>query len=163
MIKSIFLNQKTKPHPNARDHCTYGEATNIGILYNTDEYDEETISELIDTFEGDAKTVAKLGYLEKPADSSDVDQHLFTKKDISSTGTIKKDSIKFFIKQSFDFLISLDTSENINFKYVLASSKAVCKIGFETEAYRDLLLMSLKPSEDKVASVKDVIKYLKMI
>lgn len=159
MIKSIFLNHKSKAFAEQRDHCTYNEAEHIGILYNAEEYDEEILAELSDSIQGDGKSVALLGFVEKPTE----EQLLFSKKDISGTGTIKKDAIAFFTKQSFDFLISLDTSDNINFRYILAISKATCKIGLETESYGNLLQMSLKPEADNRTSAMNVMRYLKMI
>ena len=163
MIKSIFLNHKAKARTAQKAHCTYEEASSIGILYNAEEFDTSIISELSDVFKSDQKTVGKLGYIDKPEDPEAVENFIFTKKDISGTGTIKKDSISFFMNQSFDFLVSLDTSQNINYKYILATSKANCKVGLETDSYGDLLLMAIKPEEQKSASAKSLIKYLKMI
>lgn len=159
MIKSIFLNHKSKSKGVSKDHCTYLESVSIGLLYNAEEFENEAVEGLIDTLEGDGKSVAKLGFVEKPTEQ----RFLFSKKDISGTGAIKKDSIQFFANQAFDFLISLDTTENINYKYILAISKATCKIGFETESYSDLLQMSLKPDEQQLIAVRNMVKYLKMI
>ena len=159
MLKSLFLNHKSKAKGTSKEHCTYSESVSIGLLYNSEEFVNETVEELIDTLEGDGKSVAKLGYIDKPTEL----RFLFSKKDISGTGAIKKDSIQFFVNQAFDFLLSLDTSENINYKYILAISKATCKIGFETESYSDLLQMSLKPDAQQSISVQNMVKYLKMI
>ncbi|MEP1032579.1 hypothetical protein [Ekhidna sp.] len=159
MIKNIFLNHKGKPTIATKEHCTYSEATNIGILYHADEFNNETIKKLEELLKGDGKTVAKIGYADKPSE----DPLIFYKKDISGTGNIKKDNLSFFINQTFDFLISLDTSENINYKYVLAISKATCKVGFETEQYYDLLQLSLKMDESKPKAVANMVRYLKMI
>lgn len=163
MIKSIFLNTKNKAKSGSKEHATYKACQSVGILYNVEEFDASVLALLTDEIKTDGKTVATLGYWDKPNDPSAVGNLVFTKKDISNTGSIKKDSIEFFVNQRFDFLISLDTWENINYKYILATSKATCKIGFETESYRDLLLMTMQPMEEKVQSVKDLLKYLKMI
>lgn len=159
MIKNIFLNHKGKPTIADREHCSYAEASNIGILYNSNEFNSETIDKLEELIKNDGKSVAKIGFADKPSENV----LIFNKKDISGTGNIKKDNLSFFIKQPFDFLISLDTSENINYKYVLALSKAVCKVGFETEQYYDLLQLSLKMDESKPKSVANIVRYLKMI
>jgi hypothetical protein len=159
MIKNLFLNHKGKPTIADKEHCTYSEASNIGILYNADEFSSETVMKLEELLKADGKDVAKIGFADKPSE----DTLVFHKKDISSTGTIKKDNITFFINQSYDFLISLDTSENINYKYVLALSKATCKVGFETEQYYDLLQLSLKMDESKPKAVANIVRYLKMI
>ncbi|WP_425391683.1 DUF6913 domain-containing protein [Ekhidna sp.] len=159
MIKNLFLKHKGKPTTADKEHCTYTEASNIGILYNADEFSSETVNKLEELLKTDGKSVAKIGYVEKPLE----DPLIFHKKDVSNTGTIKKDNLEFFIKQSFDFLISLDTSCNINYKYVLAISKAICKIGFETEEYYDLLQLSLKMEESKPKAVTNMVRYLKMI
>lgn len=159
MIKTIFLNHKGKPTSVGKEHCTYKEASNIGILYNSEEFGNEAITKLEELLKGDGKNVARIGFAEKPSEN----QLIFNKKDISNTGTIKKDNLSFFINQSFDFLISLDISGNINYKYVLALSKALCKIGFETEQYYDLLQLSLKMDESKPKAIANIVRYLKMI
>ena len=159
MIKNLFLNHKGKPTIASKEHCTYSEASNIGILYNADEFNSEAVIKLEDLLKNDGKEVAKIGYADKPSENP----LIFHKKDISSTGTIKKDNLSFFINQSFDFLISLDTSENINFKYVLALSKATCKVGFETDQYYELLQLSLKMDDSKPKAVSNIVRYLKMI
>lgn len=159
MIKNIFLNHKGKPTNATKEHCTYADARNIGILYNADEFSPEVIQKLEELLKSDGKDVAKIGYADKPSE----DKLVFHKKHISGTGTIKNDTLTFFINQTFDFLVSLDTSENINYKYVLALSKATCKIGFETEQYYDLLQLSLKMDETTAKAIANMVRYLKMI
>lgn len=159
MIKNIFLNHKGKPTIAAKEQCSYLEAANIGVLYNADEFGSEVVDKLMELLKNDGKAVAKIGYSDKPSD----DSLLFYKKDITGTGNIKNGNLSFFIDQTFDFLISLDTSENINYKYVLALSKATCKVGFETEQYYDLLQLSLKMDESQAKAVTNMVRYLKMI
>ncbi|SNS69612.1 hypothetical protein SAMN05421640_0890 [Ekhidna lutea] len=159
MIKTLFLKYKGKPTIAEKEHCTYAEASNIGILYNSNEFGSETINKLEELLKNDGKNVAKIGFAEKPSENA----LIFNRKDISGTGNIKKDNLNFFINQSFDFLISLDTSENLNYKYVLAISKAICKVGFETEQYYDLLQLSLRMDDSKPKAVTNMVRYLKMI
>ncbi|MEO9868846.1 DUF6913 domain-containing protein [Ekhidna sp.] len=159
MIKNIFLNHKGKSTTASKEHCTYLDASQVGILYHADDFPDQVVTELENQLKADGKNVARIGYVEKATEQA----LLFSKKDISGTGTIKKNQLSFFINQSFDFLISLDTSGNINYKYVLALSKATCKVGFETEQYYDLLQMSVKMEENKSDAMKSIIRYLKMI
>lgn len=159
MIKNLFLNHKGKSTTASKENCTYAEASSIGILYNADEFSSETIKKLEELLANDGKQVEKIGFVEKPIE----ELFIFHKKDISGTGTIKKDSLSKFINRSFDFLISLDTSENINYKYVLALSKATCKVGFETEQYHELLQLSLKMDDSKPKAIANIVRYLKMI
>ncbi|MEQ6168574.1 MULTISPECIES: hypothetical protein [unclassified Ekhidna] len=159
MIKNLFLKHKGKPTIADKEHCTYAEATDIGVLFNSSEFSGDSINKLEELLTNDGKKIAKMGFAEKPSE----DKLIFSKKDISPTGTIKKDNLDFFIKQSFDFLISLDTSQNQNYKYVLALSKAICKVGFETEQYNDLLQLSLKMDESKPKAIANIVRYLKMI
>lgn len=159
MIKNIFLNHKGKPTIASKEHCTYKEAASIGILYNADEFKTDAIQKLEELIKGDGKNVARMGYVDKPSE----DTLFFHKKDITGTGNIRKDNLSFFINQTFDFLISLDTSGNINYKYVLAISKAICKVGFETEQYYDLLQLSLKMDDSQPKAIANMVRYLKMI
>lgn len=164
MIKNIFLNYKSKPTENKELHGTYESAKNIGILYNSEQFGKSIIHDLQKEIEQDEKVVSTLGFLANAQkDFIEQGKYEFTDKDISTTGVIKNEVISQFTAIPFDFLIALDTSMNLNYKYVLASSKAICKIGFQTDGYELLLMMSLKMTENKSRSVKDLISYLKKI
>lgn len=163
MIKSVFLHRKIKTKTGTKEHSTYQEANYVGILYNEDEFESSIIDELIANFKLDQKKVRKLGYSENLQNTGNDGTLLFTKKDISNIGKIKKRSVNFFINQTFDFLLSLDTSEDIHYKYILAKSEANCKIGLETESYRSLLSLFMKPEDEKQGSARSLVKYLKMI
>ena len=138
---------------------SYRKASNIGILYNSQEFERALIDELADSIKGDGKELATLAFTEKESP----EKFSFCKKDVSVSGNLMKKPMDFFTNQTFDFLISLDTSGDINYKYVLALSKATCKVGINTEAYKDFLLMSIKPSSTDQEGMRDIVKYLKMI
>jgi len=161
MIKTAVLNRKCKKLSKLQksENLSYGGANSIGILYNALEFDKSLIEELSDSFNGDGKETASMAYTTKETD----DRFSFCKKDVSISGEFKKEPIEFFTNRAFDFLISLDTSGDINFKYVLALSKATCKVGISSGPLEDLLVLSFRKSEDKSQNVKDIIKYLKMI
>lgn len=161
MIKNALLSRKCRKlvKNQSTNHPTYRDATNIGIFYNSMEFSRELVEELEDGITGDGKEVTKLSFSEK----ENSDPFSFCKKDISVSGNLKKDSIGSFTRQAFDFLISLDTSGDINFKYVVALSKATCKVGVNSDAYGDVLLMTIKDSGNQSQDVKELLKYLKMI
>lgn len=161
MIKSALLKQKCKKlakQPQA-EHLSYRKASNIGILYNSQEFGRELIDELADSIKGDGKELLTLAFTEKESG----EKFSFCRKDVSVSGNLMKKPMGLFTNQAFDFLISLDTSGDINYKYVLALSKAACKVGITTDTYKDLLLMSIKPSSTDSEGMKDIVKYLKMI
>lgn len=163
MIKSIFLNYKSRQATKPKEHGTYEKAQSIGVLYNADEFDLNIINNLIDDISKDQKSVTSLGFTSAKPDPNNPDELIFSKKDISATGTFKRDNVAKFIQQDFDFLISLDTSANINYKFVLTSSKANCKVGFEAEEYENLLLMTMNLSGNKSESVQHLLTYLKKV
>ena len=126
MIKNALLNRKARKASSkrlAKEHATYEEAESIGILYNSMEYPAADIQELRDDIKQDGKDVALLYFTDRESE----DQFSFCKKDITVSGNLSKESMGFFTNRMFDFLISLDTSEDVNYKYVLSISKAICK------------------------------------
>ncbi len=164
MIKNFFINNRIKKSKKTEAHDTYEKAERLGILFNADEFGPATIHEAQMALENDRKFVSKLGFTNViPKDLTQLEESAFTRKDISPTGSIRKTSVTKFIEKPFDFLISLDTSSDINYKYVLASSNAICKVGFQANDYENLLTMFMKPSADKNKCVKDLISYLKKI
>ena len=156
-----MLNRKCKKLSKLpkSENQSYRSASTIGILYNSEEFEKGLIDELTDSLTGDGKETASMAFTLKESD----DRFSFCKKDVSISGELKKEPVGFFTNRAFDFLISLDTSGDINFKYVLALSKATCKIGINSDPLKDLLVLSIKKSEDKSQNVQDIIKYLKMI
>ncbi len=161
MIKTALLNRKCRKLSKLQksENLPYRSAHSIGILYNSEEFEKGLIDELTDSFSGDGKETASMAYTAKETD----DRFSFCKKDVSISGELKKEPVGFFANRAFDFLISLDTSGDINFKYVLALSKATCKVGINSDPLEDLLVLSFKKSEDKSQNIQDIIKYLKMI
>lgn len=161
MIKTALLNRKCRKLSKLpqNENPSYRSASSIGILYNSQEFEKGLIDELTDSFSGDGKETSFLAYTAKESE----DRFSFCKKDVSISGELKKEPIGFFTDRAFDFLISLDTSGDINFKYVLALSKATCKVGIDSEPLQDLLVLSIKKSQDKSQNIQDIIKYLKKI
>jgi len=161
MIKSALLNRKCKrlSKLERNENLSYRNSNSIGILYNSQEFEKELIDELSDSFTGDGKEITSMAFTANESE----DRFSFCKKDVSISGELKKAPIGFFTNRIFDFLISLDTSGDINFKYVLALSKATCKIGINSDPLNDFLVFSIKRSEDKSQNIQDIIKYLKMM
>ena len=161
MIKNTLLNQKSKSLAKLQrsEHVSYKQASDIGILYNAQEFSKKWIEKMTDHLKRDKKKISALAFSEHESD----DLFSFCNKDVSMLGNLNKKSIGFFTDQTFDFLISLDASGDVNFKYVLALSQATCKIGISKNEYNNLLAMSVKPSENQLQNVRDIIKYLKMI
>ena len=161
MIKNVLLKQRCKllAKKKRKEHLSYENASTIGILYNASEYKRELIEELAESFKQDGKSLAMMAFTEKESE----EPLTFTRKDISVSGSLTKEPVHLFIKQAFDFLIALDDSGDINFKYILALSKATCKVGMNSEAYGDHLVMSIKPSTGHSNGLEDIKKYLKMI
>ena len=163
MIKKIFLNLKCKKLAGKkpfRAHSTYVNSTKIGILFNRDEFAWKLVKNLIiKELIADDKVISYMIFQQNKLG----DQNVYHKKDITIFGRLMKNSLHSFVKQPFDFLIVLDTSEDIHVKYILALSGAICKIGIYAKGYSDLLMMTLKPAKRPEESMKEMIRYLKMI
>lgn len=161
MIKTALLNRKCKKllKLQQNENQSYRRASSIGILYNSQEFERDLIEELTDSFSGDGKETSTMAYSVKESE----DRFSYCKKDVSISGELKKEPVGYFTNRVFDFLISLDTSGDINFKYVLALSKATCKVGIDSDSLKDLLVLTFKKSDDKSQNIQDIIKYLKKI
>ncbi|MEM6641998.1 MAG: hypothetical protein AAF616_03380 [Bacteroidota bacterium] len=162
-MKSIFLHYKSKAKSKEPEHKSFEQSKKIKILFNAEEFDQELVSELTQSLVADKKEVSLMGY--HPVKDVVVKKlsSYFSRRDISVFGRLKSDQLADFIQASADFLIALDTSGNINFKYVLALSEASCKIGFENQDYNHLLLMTMHLTKNKSESVRQLVTYLKKI
>lgn len=161
MIKRTLLKWKCKnlARTQPSEHVGYTHATRIGILYNAIEFSHRLISEFIKIMGRHGKDVTGLAFTDVESQKLST----FNRKDISIFGKLKKETMQDFVYQNFDFLIALDRSGDPHFKYMLALSKAHCKVGIDHHAYRNLLMMFVKPSNSPREELANVIKYLKMM
>ena len=140
-------------------HPSYFKARKIGILYNADEFDNVSIKSVQQQLSKEGKKIYILGFSNK----NNILSHLFNEKDISVFGKIRNNQILNFANNNYDFLISLNTTDNLNYWYVLWFSKAQYKVGLHTRSFEKVLQMSIKPNKKKSELIDILLSYTKKI
>jgi hypothetical protein len=113
-----------------RTNLSYRKAQQVGIIFTVeDKIKHETVKEFIKKLEQDGKKVQVIEFLPAKKDNYEFRFDFFTEKDLSFWGNITStDAIKF-ANTPFDFLFYVDITPNPMILYLLALSKAKCRVG----------------------------------
>lgn len=140
----------------------YESASRIGVIYSySDEAPLDSIGDFIKRIERDGKEVSTMSFISKAPKDESHDFAFFTERDLSANGKWKNEDVLVFVKEPFDYLISLDQENNKFFKHVLAASKAKCRVGcFEEDNSKYFELMINHGEDDYEAFLGQVYHYL---
>ncbi|MCU0393239.1 MAG: hypothetical protein MUE81_19170 [Thermoflexibacter sp.] len=173
-LKEFFLKWKIKQALVAqkgmsqRQTPNYDEAKSIGILLYTQNINmTKSIQKLLHTFEKDGKKVTVLAYFPDKENHLEFNfQHfVLTEQEITNWGEIKSEIVETFIHQPFDYLYCISKESSLVFKYILAKSKAKCRVGKyeKSEAAFFELMIDLKTEQDIDFFVQQALHYTQSI
>jgi len=133
-MKIKFLKIRTKNqlkrNRTVRTSTAYNRAGTVGILFSVeDKKKHDDIKELIHKLEHDGKKVQVLEFLPQKKENYEFMFDFFTLKDISFWGKIESEKTLKFADSPFDFLFCIDISPSPMMHYLLARSKAKCRVG----------------------------------
>ena len=134
MFKMNFLRRRTrkalKKNKSIRASLPYGQAQNFGILFTVEDKQKHTdIKELILQLEQDGKKVQVLEYLPLKKENYEFKFDFFTINDLDFWGKINSTHAQKFFNTPFDYLFYIDKEPNDLAHYILAESKAHCRVG----------------------------------
>lgn len=172
-IKKTFLDWKIrqavkKQKDIPRQTLNYHEAKSIGILLKTE---DATMVKAVQVFfqklTKDSKKITILIYQSKPENAVDFQfQHyLLTEKEIDNWGNIHSEIMENFISQPFDYLYCISKEDEPVFQYILAKSKAKCRIGKYSQANEVFFEMMIdqKPEQGIDIFIEQSLHYTKSI
>ena len=171
-IKKFFLDWKIRQALQLqagvkRQTPNYDEANTVGILLKTNNLSmAQSIQKFISQLIKDGKRVSILHYIGKNDPTIDLGfQHYsFSEKQIDSLGNINLEVVETFIAQNFDFLYCVSKEDELPFQYILAKSKAKCRVGkFDSNPSFYELMINLKPEEDIDVFAKQALYYTQSI
>jgi len=143
----------------------YSRAQKIGILltYNGEE-DKILVDTLMDNIERDGKEITLLIYVPKVEKGKAFNYPNFTVKDLEYSGNFENKKLEDFVNTPFDYLLNLDIEGNDAIEYVLASSKAKCRVGNYKEHKEEFYeLMIDSKGESYEAFLVQVYHYIKNV
>jgi len=141
---------------------SFSSTKNIGVLYNTDQFNQYSIQELTNELKKQNKTVHSLGFqlgegASNSASTINIDQFDFW-------GSLKPhDMVDKFIEKKYDLLLCIDESDNFAINYLLTRIFSKFKVGVSDlgQAIQKFdLVIKCEKSKNKPS---ELIKYLKLI
>lgn len=128
MLKEPIYNWKTRKalkHNAKRDNVSFNKAKHIGVLFEN-EANYQKSKTLISSLTEDGKQVTVLIKSDQKEPPSS--QH-YTENQFKWHGKIESSAAQKFISTPFDYLLMLNTEIHFLNKYLIASSKAKCRVG----------------------------------
>lgn len=160
-MKLNFLNIRTnnqlKKNKSLRSSIPYKQALTVGVLFTVeDKKKHDDIKEFIHKLEQDGKKVQVLEYLPVKKDNYEFMFDFFTINDISFWGKIESEKTLKFSDTPFDYLFCMDTERNPMVLYLLARSKAKCRVGRfqdQEKSFFELMIDSTGGTKNLIDSI----------
>lgn len=132
-LLSFYTQWLTKRHYTDRVNVGFDQAQTIGILYHRDSpKKQEVIHQLANQLKQLGKKVSVLCYVTGPRGVNNLTDSTVTLRDIPLLGKITHPQTKVFVETSFDYLYQVDLEGYPVIDYLLARSKAKCRVGHYT-------------------------------
>jgi len=133
-----------KKNPIARINPSFQDAKQIGILFTWEgEKKVELIQHFINELKISGKKSTVLCFYKIKENIPSKTFKFFTPQDFDHFGSAKSEAITQFINVQFDFLFHLDTLKNVYIEYILARSKAKCRVSrldYESKDFYDFMI-----------------------
>lgn len=163
-MKLSFLRNKTRlllqKNSGPRGGVTYPSALNLGIIFTVeDKQKHHTVKTFIKRLEQDGKNIQVLEYLPEKKDNYEFKFDFFTDKDFSLLGNLRSSSAIQFTNSPFDILFCIDLNPNALIQYILAKSKAKCRVGTYWESGEPFLDLMIRSVSTYPALIDNMYKY----
>ena len=169
MIKDTFVKYRTssqlKRNKSVRKSVAYEQAGKVGIVYTAEDLKKhDVVKELVKKFENDGKKVDVLSFLPKDIQNFEFRFAFFTAKDINLFGSVKSEEVRSFTEKHFNYLLYLDFESDPLLRYVLAMSKAECRVGNFEEVNRPFCDLMVAPQQPNYKSLAhEMFKYIRIL
>ncbi len=168
MFKMNLLRMRThralKRNSSLRINLPYKQAQNIGIMFSVEDKQKHLdIKEFIHHLEQDGKRVQVLEYLPLKKENYEFKFDFFTIKDLSFWGKIDSEQASKFSETAFDYLFYIDCELNPLALYLLATSKARCRVGRFTENENPFFEMMIEQDGPTKGLIETMYKYTKQL
>lgn len=162
----VYVKRLIKKHQPERVSVRFEKATKIGMLYTYKNKDQHhAILKFSKKLKAMGKKISVLCYIEE--DTIDYDYHFFSFQHhaIHLWGKIQNSQLNNFVNTTFDYLYFTDLTTNPILDYLLAKSKAKCRVGkfvYEQTALFEIMV-SLNEKEDIHNLMKQMLHYTALL
>jgi hypothetical protein len=168
MFKMNFLRMRTqnalRKNDSLRASLPYRQAHHIGIMFSVEDKQKHLdVKEFIHHLEQDGKQVQVLEYLPLKKENYEFKFDFFTIKDLTFWGKIDSEQALKFSETKFDYLFYIDCDLNPLALYLLALSKARCRVGRFTENGNSFFEMMIEQNGTTKGLIETMYKYAKQL
>ncbi len=168
MFKMNFLRVRTdtalKKNKSIRASLPYKKATHIGILFSVEDKQKHAdIKDFIHQLEQDGKQVQVLEYLPLKKENYEFMFDFFTINELSFWGKINSEPVEKFCEAPFDYLYYIDREPNPMALYLLATSKARCRVGRFTESESRFFELMIEQNGTNKGLIETMYRYTKQL
>jgi len=129
-LLALYTKKLAKNDKVGRFNVGFQQANRIGLLYTQeDAQQKEHVLQFIDQLKSTGKLIYVLQYRPTQASPRDEEFPEFTKQAISYWGKILTQQVTTFLNLPLDYLYHIDLISNPILDYILAKSKAKCRMG----------------------------------
>lgn len=130
-ILTRYTKRITRTNRVVRTHVGFRQAQCVGVLYSADNPQKhKAVNHLVRKLKIMGKKVTGLCYTTMPIQEAANTFSTITHRDIQLWGTITHHKAQAFIDTSFDYLFQVDIVGHAAINYLLARSKAKCRVGY---------------------------------
>ncbi|MBI1768197.1 MAG: hypothetical protein HYR67_07465 [Bacteroidetes bacterium] len=163
-----FLRMRTrkalKKNNALRTSLPYQQAHNVGVLFTVEDKQKHLdVKEFIHLLEQDGKKVQVLEYLPLRKENYEFKFDFFTIKDLTFWGNINSTQAQKFLETPFDYLFYIDKEPNPLALYLLAASKAHCRVGRFVDKDEPFFEMMIGQNGTTKGLIETMYKYAKQI
>jgi hypothetical protein len=163
-MKLSFVHTRTKnqlkKNKALRQSIPYTQAGAVGIVYTIDDRAKhDAIKSFIHRLEKDGKKVNVIAFLPPKKENHEFLFDFFSAKDVSVFGALNSPLALKFADTPFDYLYYLDKEANPYILYILARSKARCRVGGFSENAKPFLEMMIDRASTTQHLIDGIIKY----
>lgn len=171
MLKEYFLKLRTqqvlKHNKAQRFTLNYPDTRKIGLLFLLKNGDgHETLNRFVRRLKSEGKEVEALTLLgDKNINPYKFNYNFITSDQLSPFGKLKSTPALNFIETRFDYLYCITQQDSLVFDYILAASKAKCRVGRFQEGKSDFyeLMVNVQPSDGLKKLMETMLHYTKAI
>ncbi len=135
----IYTTRILKKNARRVENLGFKNAVQIGIIYKYNSSFQHNVINFIKKLKKHGLKVKSICFVEEGQKDFNYQCPAFSYKDISMLGTILDAEIEKFIGTAYDYLFYIDFNANCIIRYLIAKSKAKCKIGFYNQEFSSLL------------------------
>ncbi len=168
MFRMTFLRWRTRAalrkNKSLRASIPYAQAQSFGLLFTVEDTQKhQEVKNLLRLLHQDGKRAEVLEFLPRKKENPEFMFDFFSPQDVSVWGDITSDKAIDFANKPFDYIFYLDEAPNPHLLYLLARSKAHCRVGRHMPACEPYFEMMIEHAGTIRGLLDNMLKYTRQL